>query len=202
MQKQKANREFRKIKSLLYLYEINGNGTILRNVKSKKHIQIKLDTHHSKVGYYTGWVCIKGKVRRCTIHKLVAECWLGEKPKGYEIDHIDRNTHNNSYTNLRYVTHSEQMKNRVLSQRIIEQAKENCLKYIMEYVAKPTTLKRGSQVKTFPSMTQAAKYLGEIYNKPSEHFRRKFKQRRKHIYDYDVIYEMQRLDTLTLRGKE
>ena len=41
---------------------------------------------------------------------MVAECWLGEKPEGYEIDHIDRNSQNNDYRNLRYVTRSEQMK--------------------------------------------------------------------------------------------
>ena len=51
-----SNLEFRKIKSLKFLYEINENGTILRNVKSKKQIKIKLDTHHSKVGYYAAWI--------------------------------------------------------------------------------------------------------------------------------------------------
>ena len=30
-----SNLEFRKIKSLNFLYEVNENGTILRNVKSK-----------------------------------------------------------------------------------------------------------------------------------------------------------------------
>ena len=30
-----SNLEFRKIKSLQFLYEINENGTIIRNVKSK-----------------------------------------------------------------------------------------------------------------------------------------------------------------------
>ena len=47
-----SNLEFRKIKSLKYLYEINSNGTILRNVKSKKQLKIKLDMHHSDKGYY------------------------------------------------------------------------------------------------------------------------------------------------------
>ena len=44
------NREFRKIKSLQFLYEVNDDGTILRNVKSKKHIKIILDYHHLKNG--------------------------------------------------------------------------------------------------------------------------------------------------------
>ena len=45
-----SNLEFRKIKSTGYLYEINENGTIFRNVKSKKQNKIKLDMHHSKKG--------------------------------------------------------------------------------------------------------------------------------------------------------
>ena len=85
---------------------------------------------------------------------MVAECWLGEKPEGYEIDHIDRNSQNNDYRNLRYVTRSEQMKNR-----------------------------------TFESMTAAARYLADEYQKTVEHMRAKLKKRRKKIYEYDVMYE-------------
>ena len=43
MQNQYANLEFRKVKSLLFLYEINSNGTIVRNVKSKKRTKIHTD---------------------------------------------------------------------------------------------------------------------------------------------------------------
>ena len=83
-----SNLEFRKIKSLQFLYEINENGTIIRNVKSKKQSKIKLDYHHSKKGYYTTFVCIKKKVYRVMIHKVVAECWIGDKPAGMEIDQV------------------------------------------------------------------------------------------------------------------
>ena len=108
-----SNLEFRKIKSLKYLYEVNENGTIFRNVKSKKQLKIKLDMHHSKDGYYATFVHIGGRskdsyIKRIMIHSVVAECWLGDRPDGCEIDHIDRNTHNNDYRNLRYVTKSEQ----------------------------------------------------------------------------------------------
>ena len=66
-------KEFRKVPSLKFLYEINQDG-VLRNVKSKKETTFDL----GKNGYY-----------RCTIHnkdmasttkhfykhRLVAECW-------------------------------------------------------------------------------------------------------------------------------
>lgn len=189
-----SNLEFRKIKSLQFLYEINENGTILRNVKSKKNIKIFLDMHHSKTGYYAAFVNIKGVVTRVMIHKVVAECWLGDRPEGYEIDHIDRNSRNNHYSNLRYVTHSEQMKNRVLSDRIIQQATQNCLNYCMEYVAKPVTIVNSltGQQLHFQSMSSAAEYISEYYSAfyktTKELIRSKMKKRRSRIYDFDIYY--------------
>lgn len=182
-----SNLEFRKIKSLQFLYEVNENGTIFRNVKSKKQLKIKLDFHHSTKGYYTTFVNIKGKCIRVMMHKVVAECWLGDKPEQYEIDHIDRNSHNNHYSNLRYVTHSEQMKNRVLSERIIKQATNNCMTWV-KYISKGVRLIGLNEVKEFPSMTAASRYLADVYGKSVDHIRSKMKERRKHIYDYDVIY--------------
>lgn len=183
-----SNPEFRKIKSLDFLYEISEDGRIFRNVKSKKQRKIILDMHHSKTGYYAVWVHIKHKTHRVMIHKAVAECWLGERPEGYEIDHIDRNAHNNHYTNLRYVNHSEQMKNRKLSDRIINQAKKNCLEHTLKYIAKPVELCKDGEHIRFRSMKECAKYLSEKYQKSIEHMRNKLKKRRSHIYDYDVAY--------------
>lgn len=48
--------EFRTIPSLNNLYEINCDGTIFRNVKTKQESKIKLDKHHSKKGYYVVFV--------------------------------------------------------------------------------------------------------------------------------------------------
>ena len=52
---------------------------------------------------------VEGKTR--TIHTLVAEAFLGIRPDGYDVDHIDGNKLNNAASNLRYVTHIENMKN-------------------------------------------------------------------------------------------
>lgn len=38
------------------------------------------------------------------IHHLVAKCFIGERPDGLVIDHIDQNKLNNNVSNLRYVT--------------------------------------------------------------------------------------------------
>lgn len=188
MQKENANLEFRKIKSLNYLYEVNENGTIFRNVKSKKQNKIVLDMHHSKKGYYKTMVHLKEGTKRIMIHRVVAECWLGECPEGYEVDHIDRNPHNNDYRNLRYVTHSEQMKNRVLSPKIIEQAKKNCLEHSLKVLAQPVKITNGEETIEFRSLSKCAEYLAELYKKPISTIQSKLRTRRKHIYDFKIFY--------------
>lgn len=196
-----SNLEFRKIKSLDFMYEINENGTIFRNVKSKKQNKIVLDIHHSKNGYYKTTIMFKGKSKRIMIHKIVAECWLGDKPEGMSVDHIDRNTHNNHYTNLRYVTHSEQMKNRIMSKKVIEQAKLNCLNWTMAYIAKPVIIKKNDIKLKFDSMSQAAEYISIEYGLKKEHIRSKLKKRRKKIYDYEIEY-LRNVETRHADSKE
>lgn len=200
-----SNLEFRKIKSLNYLYEINSNGTIFRNVKSKKQSKIKLDYHHSKDGYYVTFVHLGGRsknaiTKRVMIHVAVAECWLGDKPDGYEVDHIDRNTHNNSYTNLRYVTRSEQMKNRDHSSISIRGT--NNLAIARALRMKPVDLIKDGNTISFCSYADCARFLAKEYGASFESMRFRLKTRRSHIKDYDVFFGMQRLDTTTSRGKE
>lgn len=104
--------KFRKIPSLKFLYEVSEDGRIVRNVKSKHHLR----QEQERGGYYRVHPVLNGKQVHRLVHLLVAECWLGAKPEGLECDHIDRDRHNNHYTNLRYVTRKENHKNRVFSE--------------------------------------------------------------------------------------
>ncbi|MBQ7609134.1 MAG: HNH endonuclease [Desulfovibrionaceae bacterium] len=185
------NLEFRKIPSLNFLYEVREDGRVVRNVKSKHQLSIKLDMHHSKKGYYVFWTCIalngERKVRRHMVHAIVAECWLGKKTEGLEIDHIDRNTHNNHYSNLRYCTHSQQMQNRKLGDHVIEQAIKNCQQWNAQ-ISIQVRLMTNGEVVLLPSLMAAARYLSKQYGCTIEHARCKLKSRRAHIFDYDVSY--------------
>ena len=162
------NLEFRKIPSLQFLYEVNSNGTIIRNVKSKRHL--KLYKWHSipNEEYWRVMVSVKKRVRNIPVHVLVAECWLGPRPEGLVIDHIDRDSLNNDYHNLRYVSQKENVLN---STRI-----------------QPVKLVSMQDNVIFSTMKEAAQFLSEKYGVPYGAPKWKLHQRRSHIYDYDVIY--------------
>lgn len=44
------------------------------------------------------------------VHDLIARAFLGNKPKGYDVDHINGNRADNRPSNLRYVTRSENLR--------------------------------------------------------------------------------------------
>ena len=182
----KANLEFRKIPSLLFLYEVNEDGTIIRNARSKRALKCRKHSHNSHTEYWCLNVNLKGKIRKVYTHKVVAECWLGQKPEGYEIDHIDRNSLNNHYSNLRYVTKSEQMKNRAHSG--ISKIGSANLDTARRLRMRPVALVNDDFRLDFESQSAAARWFATKTNKTVEHIRAKFKKRRAHVYGYDVIY--------------
>lgn len=99
--------EFRKIKSLKFLYEINKNG-VIRNVKSKKIIKGYIEKNgYVRVRFENK--CLNGVVRT-TVHRLVAEAFIPNPNNLPEVNHIDRDRANNHVNNLEWVTHSDNMK--------------------------------------------------------------------------------------------
>jgi hypothetical protein len=85
-------------------YEISNWGNCRRNGRFIKGF---VQTN----GYRQLKASIEGKVSRFLFHVLVAKCFIGERPEGLDIDHIDRNRLNNTVENLRYVSRSENMRN-------------------------------------------------------------------------------------------
>lgn len=53
------------------------------------------------------------------IHRIVAELYIGEIPKGYVIDHIDGNKLNNNVNNLRICTQKENVLNEISYNRLV-----------------------------------------------------------------------------------
>lgn len=66
----------------------------------------------TKCGYLRVALCHNGIVERLTVHTLVALAFI-PNPDGLPvIDHIDRNKQNNNVANLRWVTYSENERNK------------------------------------------------------------------------------------------
>ena len=62
---------------------------------------------HANNGYVYVQLSRHGKHKGHRLHKLIARAFLGERPPGYHIDHIDCDRTNNAAENLRYITCQE-----------------------------------------------------------------------------------------------
>lgn len=85
-------------------------------IYSKKNEKILKQNLNGR-GYLRVSICLKdenGKAKKITskIHKLVAGTFLKKIKDTYVVDHIDRNKLNNKLSNLRYVSISDNNRNR------------------------------------------------------------------------------------------
>ena len=87
-------------------YRVSDQGRVYNN-KTKKYVGTVGETGYVYVG-----LSYKGNHRTRKMHQLVMEAFKGKCPEGCVIDHIDHNRANNKLSNLRYVTQSENNKNR------------------------------------------------------------------------------------------
>ncbi len=90
-------------------YEISNYG----RVKSLKHNMIRFLkpdlSNHTHTTYKYVRLSINGKTSKKAIHRLVGEHFVNGYNSKLHINHIDNNGLNNHYTNLEWVTHSENM---------------------------------------------------------------------------------------------
>lgn len=109
-------KEFRKVPSLKFLYEVNCYG-VVRNVKSK-HV---CNTYKEKNGYirisiHNSSLSEENKVSHIFLHRIVAECWCkipehlsNIELSSLQINHIDGNKDNNYFKNLEWCLPYENM---------------------------------------------------------------------------------------------
>lgn len=98
-----------------YMVSSEGRVKSLDRVVAHKGFPRRLHGRYIKPAYTTGYPRISlsknGVWISKSIHILVAESFIGTRPAGLLVDHIDRNCNNNQVDNLRYVTFSENTRN-------------------------------------------------------------------------------------------
>lgn len=83
--------------------DVSEDGKVIRDVE--RDYVYKQDCNSD------GYLTVRVRHVRTTVHRLVALAFLGERPEGMVIDHIDRDKTNNHISNLRYCSLSENSKN-------------------------------------------------------------------------------------------
>ena len=121
--------EFQFIKGYENLYKINRNGDVWSCIYQKV---MKPQLCHN--GYL--WVSLrKEKVsHKGRIHRLLGLEYIENPNNLPQIDHIDRNKLNNALDNLRWVTHTDNMRNKAnYKDNLTEEQKEQKVQDLKEY---------------------------------------------------------------------
>jgi len=82
----------------------------LCNVKNNKTNRILCTRVHK--GYRDICLYKNKKLYNCSIHRLIALSFIPNPENKRQIDHIDRNSLNNDISNLRWVSHGENQRNK------------------------------------------------------------------------------------------
>lgn len=110
-----------------------------------------------------GYLCVdmyrNGKKKRKMIHRLVAEAFIPNERKGIakEVNHKDENKKNNHYSNLEWVTGSENINYGTRNQRAaFANFNGKCSKPVMQYDLE------GHFIREWPSLSQIKRETGCI----------------------------------------
>mgnify|MGYP003628698124 CR=1 FL=1 len=91
-------------------YDINREGQVRSRWKTEP---IVLKPYITKYGYAKVYLCYNDFKKCKSIHRLLALAFIDNPENKPLVDHMDRNTSNNSLSNLRWATYSENSHNRL-----------------------------------------------------------------------------------------
>ena len=125
----------------------------------------KLTAYKTANGYLTYSFMINGKRITPTAHSLVAEAFIGARPEGCQIRHLDGIKINSKLSNLKYGTPSENYKDVVDQGRKIKKLNAEEVKEIL-FLLENTKIK---QVEIAKKFNISSSTVSDIKNKRSWH---------------------------------
>ena len=165
---------WKSIKGYECVYEVSNMGNVrsVDRVISGKHYKGKpKSTHIDKNGYKKVALCRNMKTISAYVHRLVAIAFIPNPENKEEIDHINTIKHDSRASNLRWVTHTENVNNPISKKRIyIESHKKESLEksQMTRLLNKRKTARRkvyqfttsGDLIKSYKGIQYAAKSVG------------------------------------------
>lgn len=153
--------KYKKMKGGLYDYIITCNGDIYRIEKGD--MLNKLKPHKSRGYWYINIVIGIGKYKQMLVHRVVASLFVPNPENKPEVNHKDKNTDNNNYENLEWVTKSENERHKWIT--MSPEKKEEILKKLRNHKNINFSKKWRSVVcvetqKTYKTVTEAANDIG------------------------------------------
>lgn len=152
------NEIFKEIMGYTGLYAVSDHGRIY-SFRSDKLLKPTINSG----GYYKVGLCTLGKQKTFKVHKLVADAFLIKQNDNYVVDHINRNKLDNNVLNLRFVSISDNNKNREVKGTIF--IGTNMLKSgltSIRYYIRYTPLNQTRIQKSFKDRTQAESFLSQL----------------------------------------
>jgi hypothetical protein len=90
------------------LYEVSSEGRVRRMAASKgATVGQVLKPKRLRHGYLCVLLCAHSQYTQRTIHSLVAEAFIGQRPPNHDVNHKDGDRGNNRLENLEYLTRKE-----------------------------------------------------------------------------------------------
>ena len=83
-------------------YKIFKDGRIF-SIEQNKFIPQR----RTRKGYVLCWIKLNNKWTTISVHRLMATVWLGDRPNGWEVDHINNIRWDNRLENLQWLTKAE-----------------------------------------------------------------------------------------------
>lgn len=135
------------------LYQVSSLGNV-RSLPRNTTNGRNLKPSDGGAGYYTVSLCKGGKVKKVTVHSIVAKAFISN-PNNYDfVDHIDEDRKNNRIENLQWCTckQNNEFRDSVYRKALTRRGKSN--RVVSQYSLD------GTKLNEFKTLREAAKAVG------------------------------------------